>query len=215
MIHLTKADGQYQYYCRIITNVDKQKMTGTPGISLKITDLQIVSSSQERVTEGNRVALTCKTTCNLPDSPSFIWSKDGRPVEEKQIIYNQLQLHPVSYKDEGSYTCAVRGHEGLPSPPMKMKVMYFPKNTAIVSAPSGKITEGDNVTLTCMSEADPPVHTYTWIKKSGAVELESGKENTLTFSKIRIRDSGEYVCRAANMIGQQDSPAVLIKVLCE
>ncbi|XP_062388140.1 B-cell receptor CD22-like [Sardina pilchardus] len=86
--------------------------------------VQIVSSSQERVAEGNHVTLTCNTTCNLPDSPSFIWSKDGRPVEKKQIINNQLQLHSVSYEDEGSYTCAVRGHEGLPSPPMKINVMW-------------------------------------------------------------------------------------------
>ncbi|KAG5278052.1 hypothetical protein AALO_G00094660 [Alosa alosa] len=39
-----------------------------------------------------------------------------------------------------------------------------------------------------------------------------GKEKTLTFSKIRSEDSGEYLCRADNRIGQQDSPAVLIKV---
>ena len=65
-----------------------------------------------------------------------------------------------------------------------------------------------------MSEADPPVHTYTWIKKSGAVELKSGKETTLIFSKIRYEDRGEYLCQAANMIGQQDSPAVSLQVIC-
>ncbi|XP_041960996.1 B-cell receptor CD22-like isoform X2 [Alosa sapidissima] len=211
MIQLTKADQQYQYYCRITTNVDNQKMTGIPGISLKITDLQIVSTSEERVTEGDHVTLTCKTICTLTGSPSFIWRKDGRPVERN--INNQLQLRLVSREDEGNYTCAVRGHEGLPSPRYRLQVMYPPKNTTTVSAPSGEITVGTRVTLTCMSEADPPVHTYTWIKKSGAVELKSGKENTLTFSKIRSEDSGEYLCRADNTIGHQNSPAVSIKVL--
>ncbi|XP_062395807.1 vascular cell adhesion protein 1-like [Sardina pilchardus] len=88
-----------------------------------------------------------------------------------------------------------------------------PKNTTVVSVPSGEITEGSNVTLTCMSEADPPVLTYTWIKKSGAAELESGEENTLTFSRIRSEDSGEYLCRAANRIGHHDSPGVTVEVL--
>ncbi|XP_076134359.1 uncharacterized protein LOC143116858 [Alosa pseudoharengus] len=212
MTQLTKADEQYQYYCRITTNVDKQKITGKPGIYLKITDLQIDSSSQKGVKEGDHVTLTCKTTCTLTGSPSFIWSKDGRPVEKKQITNNQLQLHPVSYEDEGSYTCAVGGHEGLPSTPYRLNVKYSPKNTRVESDPSGEIPDGANVTLTCMSEADPPVHTYTWIKKSGAVELESGKENTLTFSQIHSEDSGEYLCRAANRIGHQDSPAMFIKV---
>ncbi|XP_076133807.1 B-cell receptor CD22-like [Alosa pseudoharengus] len=215
MIQLTKADEQYQYYCRITTNVDKHKFTGVTGISLQITDLQIVSTSKESVTEGDNVTLTCKTTCTLTGSPSFTWSKDGRPVEKKQIINNQLQLHPVSREDEGNYTCAVGGHEGLPSPPYRLHVMYPPRNTRVESDPSGEITEGTKVTLTCMSEADPPVHTYTWIKKSGAVELESGKEKTLTLSNISSEDSGEYLCRAANRIGQQDSPAVSVQVLCE
>lgn len=89
-----------------------------------------------------------------------------------------------------------------------------PKNTRIGSDPSGEITEGSTVTLTCMSEADPPVHTYTWIKKSGAVELKSGKEKALIFRKIRSDDRGEYLCQAANRIGQQDSPAVSVQVIC-
>ena len=50
-----------------------------------------------------------------------------------------------------------------------------PRNTIIESDPSDEMIEGSTVTLTCMSEADPPVHTYTWIKKSGAVELKPGK----------------------------------------
>ena len=37
MTKLTKADAQYQYYCRITTNVDGQKWIGTPGISLHVT----------------------------------------------------------------------------------------------------------------------------------------------------------------------------------
>ncbi|XP_062395802.1 Fc receptor-like protein 5 [Sardina pilchardus] len=64
-----------------------------------------------------------------------------------------------------------------------------------------------------MSEADPPVHTYTWIKKNGTVELESGKGKTLTFSKIRTEDSGDYFCRVDNKIGQRDSAGVTFEVL--
>ncbi|XP_076133718.1 B-cell receptor CD22-like [Alosa pseudoharengus] len=209
---VTKSDALQRYYCRITTNQDTEKWIGKPGVEVHVTDLHISSSKGTEVKVGDHVNLTCVNTCPLSTNPAFIWGKDGRPVEKKQIINNQLQLHPVSYEDEGSYTCAVRGHEGLPSPPYRLHIMYPPKNTRVVSAPSGEIPVGTRVTLTCMSEADPPVHTYTWIKKRGAVELESGKENTLTFSKIRSEDSGEYLCRAVNMIGQQDSLALLIKV---
>ncbi|XP_076140944.1 opioid-binding protein/cell adhesion molecule homolog [Alosa pseudoharengus] len=209
---VTKSDALQRYYCRITTNQDKEKWIGKPGVEVHVTDLHISSSKGTEVKEGDHVTLTCINTCPRSTNPAFTWSKDGRPVEKKQITNNQLQLHPVSYEDEGNYICAVGGHEGLPSPPYRLHVMYPPKNTRVVSDPSDEITEGTRVTLTCMSEADPPVHTYTWIKKSGAVELESGKEKTLTFNKISSEDSGEYICRADNRIGQQDSPTMLIKV---
>ncbi|XP_076141126.1 CXADR-like membrane protein [Alosa pseudoharengus] len=117
------------YYCRITTNVEKENRIGPHGVKLSVTDLKVVAPS--RVKEGDNVTLNCNTTCNLTSSPSFIWSKDGRPVEKKQINNNQLQLHPVSYEDEGSYTCAVRGHEGLPSPPYRLHVMSVESHPVI------------------------------------------------------------------------------------
>ncbi|XP_076134242.1 CXADR-like membrane protein [Alosa pseudoharengus] len=122
---LTKADTQHQYYCRITTtNNNNQKWIGKPGVVVNVTDLHIVSSGKgAEVKVGDHVTLTCINTCPPNSNASFIWSKDGRPVEKKQIINNRLQLHPVSYEDEGNYTCAVRGHEGLPSPPYRLHIM--------------------------------------------------------------------------------------------
>ena len=97
-------------------------------VNLKLTNhypdvgQTVITSEREAVKVGDHVTLTCNTTCTLSSSPSFIWSKDGRPVEKKQRINNQLQLHPVRYEDGGSYTCAVKGHEDLPSPAMILNV---------------------------------------------------------------------------------------------
>ncbi|XP_041959444.1 CXADR-like membrane protein [Alosa sapidissima] len=122
IVNLTKADAQHLYYCSMLTN--RRTDIGQPGVPLNIASLQVASYAEgTNVKEGDNVTLTCNTTCNLTSNASFIWSKDGRPVEKKQIINNQLQLHPVSYEDEGSYTCAVRGHEGHPSPPKMLEVM--------------------------------------------------------------------------------------------
>ena len=80
----------------------------------------VITSDREAVLVGDHVTLTCNTSCTLSSSPSFIWSKDGRPVEKKRSINNQLQLHPVRYEDGGSYTCAVKGPH---SPAMRINVM--------------------------------------------------------------------------------------------
>ena len=87
---------------------------------LLLKDLNVRGAQSAK--EGDIVTLTCENTCPQRSSPSFIWSKDGRPVEKKQNINNQLQLHPVRYEDGGSYTCAVEGHEDRPSPAMILNV---------------------------------------------------------------------------------------------
>ncbi|XP_062388188.1 B-cell receptor CD22-like [Sardina pilchardus] len=154
--------------------------------------LKIVSSKRGgEVDAGDNITLTCSTTCNLPDSPSFIWSKDGRPVEEKQIIYNQLQLHPVSYKDEGNYTCAVKGHEGFPSLPMKIQVMC----PVVVSSDTEHVKEGDHVTLTCSTTCnltDSP--SFIWSKDGRPVEKKQIINNQLQLHPVSYEDEGNYTC---------------------
>ncbi|XP_076140818.1 adhesion G protein-coupled receptor E5-like isoform X2 [Alosa pseudoharengus] len=208
MIQLTKADAHYQYYCRITTNVDNQKMTGT-GISLKITDLQIVSTTKESVTEGDNVTLTCKTICTLTGSPSFIWSKDGRPVEKKQIIYNQLQLCPVSREDEGNYTCAVKGHEDRSSPPMKINVVC----PTVVFSDIEDAKEGDEITLTCNTTcALTGSPSFIWSKDGRPVEKKQIINNQLQLRPISREDEGNYTCAVK---GHEDpsSPPMKINVM--
>src|SRR4029434_271696 len=77
----------------------------------------------EAVKEGEKVTLTCNTTCPLSNNPTFVWYKNGQPVTYKPTPRdNKLHLNPVSSKDAGSYSCAVRGHESLPSSAVSVNV---------------------------------------------------------------------------------------------
>ncbi|KAL2086248.1 hypothetical protein ACEWY4_017307 [Coilia grayii] len=166
-----------------------------------------------QITEGSRVTLTCSTDAN-PPAHTYSWYKTGTHV---QLSSNeQLTFSQISSDDSGGYFCrAVSDNGQQDSPAVSVRVLYPPRNTRIESDSSGQVPVGATVTLTCTGEADPPAHTYTWIKKRGDVQLESGKEKTLTLSKIRPEDRGEYLCRVANEIGQQESPAVSVQVACE
>ncbi|XP_041961020.1 B-cell receptor CD22-like [Alosa sapidissima] len=205
------------YYCRITTQTEGQKWIGQPGVQLDVRDAPqtpfVSISPSGDIVEGTNVTLTCSSRSDLPVQKCS-WYKTGSHValqQQSSYTYTMYNIKPIH---SGQYYCQIRyecGYTG--SYLFNLEVSYLPKNTHIVINQLGDITAGNPVTLTCMSEADPPVHTYTWIKKSGAVELKSGKENTLTFSKIRSEDSGEYLCRAANRIGQQNSSAVSVKVL--
>ncbi|KAF4075482.1 hypothetical protein AMELA_G00234940, partial [Ameiurus melas] len=201
-----KKSDELKYFVRIITNEGKERWLGHPGVALTVTDLQVIAPAE--VTEGQSAVLICKTTCSLTD-PTFIWYKNRRDLTTKTTKSNELHLQPVSSEDAGSYSCAVRGYEHLPSPAQTLRVRYPPKNVSVSFSSSGEIVEGSSVTLTCNSDANPPVETNTWFKGTTSV----GKGKTYTISKIRSEDSGEYKCKSSNEVGHQDSISVTLNVL--
>ncbi|XP_053333593.1 uncharacterized protein LOC128507002 [Clarias gariepinus] len=186
------------------------KIQHQPGPQNKIADYlsryPVIAPAE--VTEGQSAVLTCKTTCSLTD-PTFIWYKNSRGLTTNTIKSNKVHLQSVSSEDAGSYSCAVRGYEHLPSPAHTLRVRYSPKNVSVSISPSGEIVEGSSVTLTCSSDAKPPVENYEWFKEITLV----GKGKTFTISKISSEDSGEYKCKCSNKVGHQDSSSVTLNVL--
>ncbi|XP_036436830.1 B-cell receptor CD22-like isoform X1 [Colossoma macropomum] len=63
--------------------------------------------------------------------------------------------------------------------------------------------EGSSVTLTCSSDANPPVQNYTWFKEGGSSPVGSGHS-------YRALQSGSYYCVAQNEHGSQKSAAVTV-----
>ena len=75
------------------------------------------------------------------------------------------------------------------------------------------MVEGGSVTLTCSSDADPPVLTYRWFNQGSDVELGTGQNYTIT--NISSQHSGPYYCTAQNQLGQNRSGPSRLHVLCE
>ncbi|KAL2086834.1 hypothetical protein ACEWY4_017893 [Coilia grayii] len=70
--------------------------------------------------------------------------------------------------------------------------------------------EGDTVTLTCSSDANPPVHNYTWYMKTGAESLVRGTGESISFN-VTSDTSGLYYCQAQNEVGSQTSIEVAVQ----
>ena len=77
-------------------------------------------------------------------------------------------------------------------------------------SPSGEIEEGSSVTLTCSSEANPPVNAYVWYKKGSISPVSS--ERNYVIQNISLEDGGEYYCTATNELGTTNSTIQLITV---
>ncbi|KAL2086832.1 hypothetical protein ACEWY4_017891 [Coilia grayii] len=70
--------------------------------------------------------------------------------------------------------------------------------------------EGDTVTLSCSSDANPPVHNYTWYLKTGAESLVRGTGESISFN-VTSDTSGLYYCQAQNEVGSQTSTEVAVQ----
>ncbi|XP_063739698.1 B-cell receptor CD22-like isoform X2 [Eleginops maclovinus] len=168
-----------QYRFRFKTN--QEGFEGSPGVTLSVTDLQVTSPS-------NR--LYCQSRCPYSSNPSYIWYKN------QEIIQGQTSDYTEHQNNGDSYSCALRGHEDFPSPPM-----YAPKLPSVSVSPSAEIEEGSSVTLTCSSDANPAAK-YTWYKENQKLLIEKPQ---LVLSSIRSSDSGQYYCTAENKLGKRST----------
>ncbi|XP_073698589.1 B-cell receptor CD22-like [Garra rufa] len=200
--HVTQKD-EHMYYFRFTTDKDNGKWLGAP-VSLTVTDLQV--ESPERVTEGDSVRLTCKSSCTLTDRATFIWYRNSQPLSTGSVE-NKLALLSVKREDAGRYSCALHGHTYI-SPAVYLNVMYAPKIVSVSISPSGEIVEGDSVTLICSSDSNPPAE-ISWFKGGTFV----GSERIYNISKISSDHSGEYKCKSINEHGEKYSDAVTLNVM--
>uniref|UniRef100_A0AAZ3QH22 Ig-like domain-containing protein n=1 Tax=Oncorhynchus tshawytscha TaxID=74940 RepID=A0AAZ3QH22_ONCTS len=205
--HLTEKDSA-EYKFRIITT-DEGRFSGLPGVMLTVTDI-LLEMDPTSVSEGERVTLRCRTQCTVGLNPTYIWYKNGQSLTNPVTSYNSLILDPVSSEDAGNYSCAVEGLERILSPEETLTVRYGPKNTSVSVSPSGEIVEGSSVTLTCSSDANPPVDKYTWYQKNVTSPKASGQSYSIT--NIISEDRGEYYCEAQNGRGSMNSTALMIIV---
>ncbi|XP_064872758.1 B-cell receptor CD22-like isoform X2 [Oncorhynchus nerka] len=199
--HLTEKDSA-EYIFRLITT-DEGRFSGLPGVMLTVTDI-LLEMDPTSVSEGERVTLRCRTKCTVGLNPTYIWYKNRQRLTNTITSYNSLILEPISSEDAGNYSCAVEGFERILSTEETLTVRYGPRNTSVSVSPSGEIVEGSSVTLTCSSDANPPVDKYTWYKKNGGHYQSISNQNTgphHTFNQIKSSDTGEYYCEAQNELG--------------
>ncbi|XP_060927950.1 B-cell receptor CD22-like [Limanda limanda] len=184
------------YKFRFTTNQRNRSLTGSPGVTLSVTDpqLQVHVRRSTANPSSTWTELTCHSRCWIPDHLSYVWYNNNKPVGRKKYF------HLRHFDAEDSYHCSIEGQERFPSP-----TLYAPKPPTVSVSPSGEIMEGSSVTLTCSSDANPAAK-YTWYKRSRNKQVQPLSEETqFVLSSIRWSDSGEYYCTAENELGRSSA----------
>ncbi|KAM9713056.1 B-cell receptor CD22-like [Menidia menidia] len=169
--------------------------------------------------EKESVTITCSALTSCPHSPpELTWNlqqhshrqieenTDGTFISKIQETITLSDSHD-GYNISCSVTYPVDGGKRVKSAQTEvtLSVSYAPKNTSVSISPSGLVSAGSWVNLSCSSRAKPPVSSFTWFQssKGGAVRVAEGRFYRLNVTEMT--DTGSYYCVAANVHGNQTS----------
>ncbi|XP_016115625.1 B-cell receptor CD22-like [Sinocyclocheilus grahami] len=176
----------------------------SPAAQLSVTyapkNVSVFINGSGEIVEGDSVTLSCSSDSNPPAEIS--WFKGGTFVGSGRIY----SISNISSDHSGEYKCKSRNEHGEKySDAVTLNVMYSPRNVSVSITGSGEIVEGDSVTLSCSSDANPPALNFSWFKENQSSAVGSGQ----SFSALQ---SGRFYCEAHNQHGSQRSDAVTVTV---
>ncbi|XP_042593600.1 B-cell receptor CD22-like isoform X2 [Cyprinus carpio] len=157
------------------------------------------------VLEGRSVTLSCSSDAN--PAVNYTWYRDTeRPLNPVQTGPNlTINTDPTH---SGRYYCTAENKHGTQNSSVLLDVQYAPKNTSLSVFPSGLVMEGNPVTLSCSSDANPAVN-YTWYRDTVRPLNPVQTGPNLTIYNTDPTHSGRYYCTAENKHGTQNSSVLL------
>ncbi|XP_023181737.1 sialic acid-binding Ig-like lectin 6 isoform X1 [Xiphophorus maculatus] len=166
--------------------------------------------------EHQSVTVTCSAFTPCPQSPpELTWNlqQDSLRQTEKNtegIFTTKLQKNITLSDTHDGYNirCSARypviGGIKTAETEVTLSVSYAPRNTSASISPSGLVSAGSRVELSCSSRAKPPP-SFTWFRNSkhGATKVSVGPVYRLHMTNMT--DLGSYYCEAENILGSQTS----------
>ncbi|XP_078022879.1 uncharacterized protein LOC144462590 [Epinephelus lanceolatus] len=108
-----------------------------PGVTLVVTGLKVTMTPSAVVTEGQRVTLTCSTSCPLPDNTTYMWFFNSQLLTLTENQNKHLVLNSVNSQHEGNYSCAIESPQNISSP---VEILIVDPLTSIVVLNALKLT---------------------------------------------------------------------------
>ncbi|XP_003796144.1 B-cell receptor CD22 isoform X2 [Otolemur garnettii] len=166
------------------------------------------SNSTSEVHSGHRVVLQCAFSSSYPREVHYIWKKNGGSFlgEGRELTFDS-----VSPEDAGNYSCSVNNSIGQTvSKAWHLQVLYAPRRLRVSITPANSVMEGKKASLTCESDANPPVFQYTWFDWNNQNLHHGGP--MLRLAPLKVQHSGAYRCQGTNQLGVGESPPSTLTV---
>uniref|UniRef100_A0A3Q3GU27 B-cell receptor CD22 n=1 Tax=Kryptolebias marmoratus TaxID=37003 RepID=A0A3Q3GU27_KRYMA len=150
-----------------------------------------------KLKENESFSLNCNGQSNPPIT-SYTWMKktDNKNIGRTSVY----TVKSASPSDGGLYSCEAKNTIGTGrSQPVEVKIKYSPKITTVSVSPSGPFPENSQVSLTCSSDANPAVKSYTWYRADGGQETVVGTGSVLNITASTV--NSVFLCTAENDLG--------------
>ncbi|XP_055086270.1 sialic acid-binding Ig-like lectin 7 [Periophthalmus magnuspinnatus] len=207
------------YYC-VASNTHGNGTS--PDITLQITAAPGVLSIEVsgKQTETEVVTITCSAVTPCPhDPPQLTWDLHQGTVHITETngtfttkITQNITLTDahdgLMIKCNAAYPVS-GGTTETTEYTITLNVTYGPKDTSVEVSPSGSLSAGQSVTLSCSSRAKPPVHHFTWFRHSSQGPANVSQGHTYSFN---LTEEGQYYCVASNTLGHDSSPAITLSI---
>ncbi|XP_029694114.1 sialoadhesin-like isoform X1 [Takifugu rubripes] len=214
--------GTYVFY--LITDHPTEKMPDQSGIQLLVAvsdssgAVTVAAGPSSRVTEGEALRLACCSPA-AGQRVDYTWFKSAAvgPGHPGQV----WNISQATSADSGGYVCQTRtGDQAQNSTVLNIEVEYSPRDTAVSVSPVGGRLP---VTLTCTSDANPPVRAFAWYRGAAcqpsadksshparwSTADPAGTGRTFSTSNIPAEEYGEHCCVAGNRHGSQTDTVTL------
>ncbi|XP_063168380.1 B-cell receptor CD22-like, partial [Candoia aspera] len=191
--------------------------TFSPPITLDVLygpkDVKLNQEPLGRIIEGSSLRLSCTVKMANPQKVSYTWYKNGQllPLNSTE---NMIFFQNAHSTNSGIYHCTAKNTISIAdSPAVRLDVYYGPRNVHLTLDNQQAVTEGMDVFLRCDNDAYPSAVFYKWYWKGQEIFKESSK--ILALHKIKVEQSGEYLCKAYNSVSDTESQLMTISVSCE
>ncbi|XP_065804802.1 sialic acid-binding Ig-like lectin 13 [Labrus bergylta] len=210
------------YYCVAMNDLSNQT---SPQMYLIFADSppspKLIISGDLKEKESVTITCSASTPCPL-SPPKLTWNLKQDSLNNMEenpdktfMTKIQEQITLTDKHDGYNITCSAtypvnEGKEVKTAEDTQtLRVSYSPKNTSASISPSGLVSAGIHVNLTCSSRANPPVSSFTWFKisRDGPMIVSEGE-----FYSFNATEGGVYYCVAMNDLSNQTSPQIHLSV---
>ncbi|KAM7128316.1 LOW QUALITY PROTEIN: CD166 antigen [Ciconia maguari] len=228
-----RISDEKRFVCMLVTEDDVSEEPTIVKVFKQPSQPEILHQADFLETEKLQMLGECVARESYPEG-NVTWYKNGRvlqPMEEVVVINSQkivdkstglftvtssLQYMPTKEDANAKFSCIVTyygpsGQKTIQSEPVVFDVHYPTEKVTIqVLSQTATVKEGDNITLKCSGNGNPPPQEFLFYIPGEAEGIRSS--DTYIMTDVRRNATGEYKCSLTDK-SMMDSTTITVHYL--